>query len=337
LTTAPRTDPDFTFPGTTFAAEPGTAAEELTATAADFIGTAADNELGPLAQLEGTWQGTGFNTIWRPNLLSSGQDRFLELNITSETLAFSKINGPIPNRGLLMPDINMFGLTYLQQVAEAENNVGLHIEPGIWAIVPPTSDPDVPEQSVVRMGSIPHGTVILAQGLAFDVQSGPQIEDNNIIPFPIGTAPPPNSDFGAAEQEFPELNLAIPTQFRFASPGVTQDMVTNPNSVLTAALAGQTITSTTVLSISSQPQPVPGGGTANTAFLEAGSNPPGGNANAVEIDAIFWIETVTEDGGAEFLQLQYTQLVQLDFNGLRWPHVTVATLRQDPPAAADGY
>ena len=321
MTTPPKTDAAFEFAGKAYAAAPGEVAEGPSA-------ILEDNPYGPLAQLEGTWQGTGFNTIWRPSQLSDGHDRFLELNITSETLAFTKIDGAIPNRGLLMPDIDMFGLTYLQQIAEKADNAGLHIEPGIWAIVPPTSDPNVP-QSVVRMGSIPHGTVILAQGVTLTVPSGPEIADNNIIPFPIGTAPPPNSDFGAAEEKFPELNLAVPTEFRFASPGVTQDMVVNPNSVLTASLAGQTITSTTVFSVSSQPQPVPGGGTANTAFLEAGSNPPGGNADAVEVDAIFWIETVTGDDGADFLQLQYTQLVQLDFNGLRWPHVSVATLRQN--------
>ena len=28
-----------------------------------------------------------------------GQDRFLELNLTNETLVFTKINGAIPNRG----------------------------------------------------------------------------------------------------------------------------------------------------------------------------------------------------------------------------------------------
>jgi hypothetical protein len=335
LTTAPKTDPDFEFAGRTFAAGPGQAAETLTAAAADAPAV-ADNPYGALAQLEGTWQGPGFNTIWRPNLLSSGQDRFLELNVTREKLTFEKIDGPIPNRGLLNPDIDMYGLTYLQQIAEADDpKKGLHIEPGIWAIVPPTSDPDVP-QSVVRMGSIPHGTVILAQGVTFDAPA-PQIDDNNIIPFRIGSPPPPNSDFDTAAETFTELNLAIPTQFRFASPGVTQDMVRNPNSVLTAALAGQTITSTTVLQVSSQPQPVPGGGTANTAFLTAGSNPPGGNADAVEVDAIFWIETVTGDDGAEFLQLQYTQLVQLDFNGLRWPHVTVATMRQNVEPAAESY
>jgi len=119
--------------------------------------------LGQLAQLAGTWKGHGFNTIWRPHTLAgSGQDRFLELNLTTETLAFSKINGAIPNRGLLMHDISLFGLTYMQQIAETSNGKGLHIEPGIWATVPKTTDPNEPA-SVVRMASIPHGTVILAQ------------------------------------------------------------------------------------------------------------------------------------------------------------------------------
>ena len=95
----------------------------------------------------------------------SSQDRFLELNETKETLVITPINGAIPNRGLAMPDINMHGLTYLQQISEASTGAGLHIEPGIWATVPHTTDPNEPA-SVVRMASIPHGTVILAQGVA---------------------------------------------------------------------------------------------------------------------------------------------------------------------------
>ena len=106
-------------------------------------------------------------------------------------------------------------------------------------------------------------------------------------------------------------------------------MVENPNSVLEQAIAGQNITETTVLIISTRHQPVPGGGTANTAFLEDATNPPGGNANAAEVDAIFWIENVEGSYGEPTkLQLQYTQVVQLDFNGLRWPHVSVATLQK---------
>jgi hypothetical protein len=34
------------------------------------------------------------------------------------------------------------------------------------------------------------------------------------------------------------------------------------------------------------------------------------------------------DGKPAFLQLQYTQTVLLNFNGLSWPHVSVATLRK---------
>ncbi|HET9105107.1 MAG TPA: heme-binding protein [Solirubrobacteraceae bacterium] len=310
-----QTDPDFTF---AVAADTGDFQPAIT-------GLGPGNPLGPLADLPGTWKGHGFNTIWRPH--HGGQDRFLELNLTTETLVFTKINGPIPNRGFLMPDISMFGLTYMQQISETSSGAGLHIEPGIWAHVPPTSNPGEPS-TVVRMASIPHGTVILAQGTTQTLNGGPpHIPDNNIIPFPIGSPPPANSDFASGEAAFPELNLSIPTTFRAKSPGVTQEMVRNPNSVLQHALSGETMHRRTFISISTRHSPIQGGGTANTAFLSSASNPPGGNANAVEVDATFWIEHIA-GGGGDVLQLQYTQLVQLDFNGLRWPHVTVATLRK---------
>ena len=317
-------DPDFAFEGIP-------AVEEAA------IAHAAD-PLGPLAQLPGaaevpgTWKGHGFNAIWRPHNPSSPQDRFLELNLTTETLVFTRINGPIPNRGLQMPDINMFGVTYLQQIAQTSDGTGLHIEPGIWANVPQTSDPVEPP-TVVRMASIPHGTTILAQGTAQVIAGGPQtIPDNNILPFFIGSPPPANSDFNSVAQTFPELNLSIPTSFRFESPGVTQDMVKNPNSVLQAALElslqGTTMKTRTFLHVTTTDNVHPvvgGGGTSNTAFLAAGSS--GGNAKAVEVDATFWIETIAGTGGnPDTLQLQYTQHVQLNFNGISWPHVTVGTL-----------
>jgi hypothetical protein len=310
-----QTDPNFVFQGIPEITEP----LEAVAAAAHPA-----DQLGPLEQLVGTWKGHGFNAIWRPHKLSTGQDRFLELNLTTETLAFTKINGPIPNRGLLMHDINMFGLTYMQQIAETSTGAGLHIEPGIWAHVPPTSHPHEPA-TVVRMASIPHGTTILAQGTSKTLNHGPDIHANNILPFGIGGPAPHNSDFGSIEGTFTELNLSVPTTFRFKSPGVTQEMVKNPNSVLQHAIAGQNITHTAALHVTTKHNPVRGGGTSNTAFLAAGANPPGGNAKAVEVDATFWIETVAGQGKP---QLQYTQLVELDFNGLRWPHVTVATLHK---------
>jgi hypothetical protein len=88
--------------------------------------------------------------------------------------------------------------------------------------------------------------------------------------------------------------------------------------------------SRTFLHVSTTHNPIQGGGgTRNTAFLAGRTDPPGGNAKAVEVEATFWIQTLPgAPGHPDILQLQYTQLVQLDFNGLRWPHVTVATLRK---------
>src|SRR5438105_4150541 len=89
--------------------------------------------LGSLSQLPGHWVGEGFNSIWRPHdVTTSAQDRFLELNLTSEQIVFTEINGDIPNRGLFMPDIAMRGLTYMQQISERGHLVQkLHIKPGI--------------------------------------------------------------------------------------------------------------------------------------------------------------------------------------------------------------
>jgi hypothetical protein len=74
-------------------------------------------------------------------------------------------------------------------------------------------------------------------------------------------------------------------------------------------------------------RPKAGGGTANTAFLATSGNHPGGNAQATLAEATFWIETIAGTGGQpDKHQLQYTQLVMLDFNNIHWPHVTVGTL-----------
>lgn len=66
------------------------------------------------------------------------------------------------------------------------------------------------------------------------------------------------------------------------------------------------------------------------------------NAETVIVYATFWIEKVTHPKrGLFFMQLQYAQLVALDFpifhllnanpsnyKNLGWPHIAVATLRK---------
>jgi hypothetical protein len=299
------------------------------------IRTVAINPLGPLAQLAGTWKGTGFNQIWRPfhDTSNPAQDRFLELNETTETLVFDPIPGEIPNRGLLQPDINLAGIRYLQQIQDTHvkgpngKPAGIHIEPGIWINVPSTTDPNDPT-TVARMANIPHGTSIVVQG-ASAVLNGPPpqpFQAVDITPFVINNP--------ANRVPFPESNLAIASAFRTAPtdiPGVTQAMVSNPNIVLAAGLTGKTIVSTTVLKISTVPldPPTTGGGTSNIAFLQGPvATPPTPNAQAAQVDATFWIETVKHPNGHTSLQLQYSQIVLLNFKGLSWPHVSVATLEK---------
>jgi hypothetical protein len=287
-------------------------------------------DLGLLAGLQGKWVGTGFNTIWRPNVLATGQDRFLELNLTNEILEFDRIPGRIPNRGLLQPKIDMFGVRYLQQISDANfepPDNGLHVEPGLWLNVPATTNPAV-SASIARLATIPHGTTVLAQGIASEASGGPSIPSVNINPFSIGN--PTNAS------PFPEQNLNTKTDFRTDGPGltgVTQPMIDNPNSVLEQQLQGKTILSTVTLQVSSNDLPTEGGGLANTAFLAGGAAGP--NANAALVTTTFWLETIqgspsTLGAAQSSLQLQYSQTVLLNFNGLSWPHVSVATLQLSP-------
>lgn len=101
------------------------------------------SDLGFLSDLAGKWEGEGFNTIWRPlfDPRFPDQHHFLELNLTRETLQFEVVEGPIPNRGLLQEDIDMYGVHYLQKVTDQNTGEALHFEPGIWLNIPETTQP----------------------------------------------------------------------------------------------------------------------------------------------------------------------------------------------------
>ena len=351
--------------------------------------TFPSNDLGPLAPMAGSWSGRGFNTIFRPlnshspNTLPipATGDNILELNLTSESTVFSPISGAIPNRGMVQADIALFGMTYLQQISDVTTspNVGIHIEPGIWLLIPQTADP-ANGPTVARMASIPHGTTINAQGTTRTFAGPPTIPAVDITP----------SFLSGAKHRFPSqtaTSLGMPripqdlTSF-IAAGSITQAMLDDPNSVLRQAIAGQTITQTTEIDISTTGIPAsPGsGGTDNIAFLLNGgegqdsvANPQSPNANAIRMNATFWIETVERrivippfwPGGPPVrvpldsgrlghsnrsididpgrvvekatvvtllvTQIQYSQTVFLNFNGLSWPHVSVATLMPSAP------
>jgi hypothetical protein len=273
--------------------------------------------LGPLAGLAGSWSGRGFNAIWRPH--RGGSDHFLELNVTNDRIDLEVINGQIPNRGLVTAQIFMHGLTYLQQITDANVEVngapaGLHIEPGVWINIPPTADPQEPG-TIARLASIPHGTTILVQGTATTAAGGPSIPAVSLTPFTIGS---PNQTV-----DFNEQHLDRNTPFRTSGvglTGITQAMLDNPNSVLTSHPPA--VTTTTRLHVSTTAGTIVGGGTSNTAFLVGTKDGP--NADAAHVAATFWLQTL--DGDTEPKRLQYSQVVLLNFAGLSWPHITVATL-----------
>jgi hypothetical protein len=359
--------------------------------------------LGVLENFTGEFSGTGFNTIFRPNgaapttttftnpippppILTAPNENVLELNLTTETLTFSAPLGSVPNRGLGMPvaangnaqeDIFFNAVPYVQAVSDVTNQAtgkgdgkpqAIHFEPGIWLNVPATKNVPVLANSLVRMASIPHGTTINAQGSAPTTVNGPpNIPSVSITPFVIGSSPPHLITFTsqtAANKDTPRIPQDL-THF-IASGEINQAILTDPNTVLRNAIAGQTITKTIFFTVSTTPPPPEfGGGTANIAFLEGNAAATSANANAVRMTATFWIETVEHlipipvfkpgqgplripvrpgVNGPVFTgtppreipspiaikvfstQIQYSQVVFLNFAGLTWPHVSVATL-----------
>jgi len=126
-------------------------------------------QLGLLQDLAGTWKGKGFNLIARPDFHDK-TDLYLQLNQTRETLKFDPIGSSIPNRGFGQDDIELFGLTYLQQISDAGLDGALHIEPGIWVTQPATTFPPEsatpPAPLVAWMGTIPYANSLLAEGIA---------------------------------------------------------------------------------------------------------------------------------------------------------------------------
>jgi len=279
------------------------------------------SNLGILAGLAGTWMGSGFVQISLPDFdstpPSTGPKPFrLLLHNTRETLVFTPIGGAIPNRGSVtafgaktgQDDINIFGLTYLQRVCDAVTSDALHVETGMWIIIPPTDVLPVEDQTtIVRMGTIPHGDALLAQDTFFlqGGTDGPFIQPVSSIPVSV----PPTPPLGPVGTGYlrPFNN----------TPGFDTDVVINPNLLLLDAIADQTIIDTDVIVISTSQV----GGILNIPFVET-------NANVTSFDAIFWIETILNADGTTFQQLQYTQTIVLNFLGIDWPHITVATLVQ---------
>jgi hypothetical protein len=292
-------------------------------------------------------------------------DNLLELNLVSQTLSFTRPIGTVPNRGEDQPDIFLNGVGYLLTVSDITDPakpIGIHFEPGVWMNVPATTDP--PEgNTLVRMASIPHGTTLNAQGTFRTFSGPPSIPPVSITPdigqFPSQTASDPRTA-RIPQNLAPFIKKGSITQAILDDPNtVLRDATAKQTILSTTALGVATNASS----------PLFGGGNDDIAFLDGDPNVTEPNAQIPKMASFFWIETVqhaltvpawspgqpplairgeaTYGPAPVFLvtppsavttprqlrvtstQIQYSQKVIMNFNGILWPHVSVGTLVPD--------
>jgi hypothetical protein len=293
-------------------------------------------------------------------------DNLLELNLVSQTLSFTRPIGTVPNRGEDQPDIFLNGVGYLLTVSDITNPakpVGIHFEPGVWMNVPATTDP--PEtNTLVRMASIPHGTTLCAQGTFRTFSGPPSIPPVSITPD-IGRFPSQTAHLKRTARIPQDLTRFIKngsiTQAILDDPNTVLRNITAHQTILSTTALGVASNNSNPLS-----NPLFSGGTDDIAFLDGNHNVTEPNANIPQMASFFWIETVQHtitvpvwapgqppltipaqpDGGppvafyvqpstaitqprqvkATSTQIQFSQKVILNFNGILWPHVSVGTL-----------
>ncbi|HEX8068076.1 MAG TPA: heme-binding protein [Thermoleophilaceae bacterium] len=265
-------------------------------------------ELGPLADLIGTWIGSkGWELIAVPKVEGSEEGFTLIVRPYTEIVTFRPIGAPVPNRGGPAGDMTIYGLMYDMRITDLETGEPLHLENGMWLNMSEVQGGSPPEQPFARLACIPHGDTLLAVGTASTAAGPPQIPDTSALP-----ESGPETPLGYAD--------VYQTQVDNFHPGT-------PNLVLQQALEGLDVVSTTTLSVST----ANGGGVVNVPFVSA-------NANATTFQCDYWLETVADDSraGQEVQQLQYSQQTNLEFipqfgnpdELIVWPHVNVNTLRK---------
>jgi len=309
-----------------------------------------DEALGPLALLHRRWKtlpGAGWNMIALP--FGEGQFNYRVLvNQYDEKLRFNLVDAGVPNRGINPADPNepdqfVVTIDYLQQIkqlAAADNpasglagpkGLPIHHEPGLFLHMKNLVTDGL---DIARLATIPHGDSVLALGRSFEepFPGAPRIED--ISGLPIGVSDDiENNPYLAPYKFFHDAPFkgVVSNQ---AFPGF--DPV-HPNRLLELHNSTVEIERTTVLHFDT---------TVGVDLSEFGVNKPASGifnipfvvkqADASQMVSTFWINELKGVQGEKRLQLQYSQVVMLDFfprrdgEGLiKWPHVSIATLVPD--------
>jgi hypothetical protein len=296
----------------------GTSSPQLVRLGRDAAVSAA--ELGPLADLVGTWIGTqGWELIAVPAGDPGAREGFTFIaRPYTEVVSFTPIGAPVPDRGGPAGEMLISGLMYEMRIADLVSNEPLHLETGMWLYLADVQGGQPPDQPIVRSASIPHGDSLLALGTSSEFAGPP------VIPMPSAVPDPGPTPLAGYLDDWQD---EVPSP---CDPAVKFNPAT-PNQVLNDALAGLDVVRTTTLSVSTDG----GGGILNIPFVDA-------NANATRFACDYWIETIEDTpGGGQgspqlVQQLQYSQQTNIEFlpqfgnpdELIMWPHVNVNTLRK---------
>jgi hypothetical protein len=310
------------------------------------MATSGKSCYGLLTKLEGKWHGTGMTIISLPyfNKKNPKDEKLFTFRAfsTKEVLNFKKIKDPIPDRGRTIrrpcchensrckqqddknsrckqqedknsscmqgqEDINMYGLEYKQNVFDNDTRELIHSEKGEFLNVPATDVLPKQGRTILRMATILHANALIAQSTSIKKISGAPVVPN-IDSTPTG---PCASDPGYLDPIFKDAKLP---------PNVTFKNIKNPNRIIQKQIKQLSrdykVLKTTEISMSTKK---PGGGIVNSLFVKE-------NANTTKMDVTFWIVKLSDKNEKISWQLFYSQTVILEFDGIKWPHISVGRL-----------
>lgn len=312
-----------------------------------------DPDLGPLAQLPGTWanlrdpnspgqgpfNGRGWNLIALPFATQPGGgfNYRLLMNQYNERLIITTKDTGVPNRGIepnppvgtptIEIDQKIVALDYEQGVVHIATDdfpqsgltqpvgAAIHHEPGLFLFLKTQASNGI---DIARLGTIPHGNSLLALGSSTSpVPGGPSIPAFSALPIGIGDADPATSPYLEPYQHFIQHKFE-----NLFAPDRTHELL-----LLAVASLGP-IRQTTTLTFSTG---IEKAGIVNIPFIEQ-------QADATEMDVTFWIMELEEknsDGTPRFIMM-YHQVVMLEFferkDGvpglIKWPHVSINTMER---------
>ncbi len=301
---------------------------------------------GPLKHLPGKWEskGKGWNMIALPFAKRKNQpiDYRLLLNQYDEDLTFEVVDSEVANRGVIENKTKQYdqlsaALSYTQEitqiaVGEAEEpEKKIHHETGLWLYM--RENPENPDVDIARLATIPHGNAVLAIGkhkyrdtrtsggfsfdhnisdhyISIDEISGLPLKFNTPLTFSTDT-----KNYLAPYKHYHDNPFKGKLKSLSGFEGFDP---TKPNALLQseAAKEKENIRSTTLLEVDTRNQTA---GISNMPFIVK-------HAEANSMKSKFWIYELSGDR----LILQYSQIVNIDFFGTTWPHISINTLEKKP-------